>query len=423
MIECGFFNAVDNDRVYNAEDMSRPYHRLVSNGIFPKNTGEKSDDFQVVAHGTMTVNVNVGEGIFDGHWAKNTNEFEIIISMADVTLPRIDSIFMRVNYLSRTCELISVTGTPAEIPEIPKATRNNNYVDYRLANIKVNANSTSITQVDVEDTRAGDECGFITALIQQPDISVTYEQWQAQFDAWFLNLKQTLATATIISSFTSQFVTTEESTTEIPINVECYNSVLDILQVYKNGLLLVKDVDYTVSEFDKVILTTPVEAGTKISFIVYKSVDGSEAETVVREVEELFVRIRSAENRISALEGKTDEPLWSGATQFGADVTIQISKPLNQCKNGWLLVWSDYNVDTMAGGDYNFFTTVVSKNILKNVSSTDILSLIPASFNEDGSYTFGCKRALITKDTITGSAGNVANATVRNICLREVYEF
>ena len=71
-------------------------------------------------------------------------------------------------YLSRTCELISVTGTPAEIPEIPKATRNNNYVDYRLANIKVNANSTSITQVDVEDTRAGDECGFITALIQQP---------------------------------------------------------------------------------------------------------------------------------------------------------------------------------------------------------------------------------------------------------------
>ena len=60
----GFYNSVGEDRKYNAEDMCRPYRRLVSNGVFAAPDGSPSIDFQVVANNNMTVTVKAGEGIF-----------------------------------------------------------------------------------------------------------------------------------------------------------------------------------------------------------------------------------------------------------------------------------------------------------------------------------------------------------------------
>ena len=34
--QCGFFNSINGDRKYNAEEMNNPYHRIVSNGVFAK---------------------------------------------------------------------------------------------------------------------------------------------------------------------------------------------------------------------------------------------------------------------------------------------------------------------------------------------------------------------------------------------------
>jgi hypothetical protein len=43
--KCGFFNSINGDRLYNAEDMNNPYSRIVSNGVF--GDAESSTDFQV----------------------------------------------------------------------------------------------------------------------------------------------------------------------------------------------------------------------------------------------------------------------------------------------------------------------------------------------------------------------------------------
>lgn len=315
MIKCGFFNSIDNDRTYNADDMAMPYKRLITNGIFPKETGEQSDDLKVTADGTMTIKVNSGNGIFDYKWVENTSPFELTVSLADTFNSRIDSVVMRVNYDTRTCEFKIINGEPAESPIPPDIIRDNHFIDYRLANITVETNAVGINNIHIEDTRASTDCGFITHLIEQADITSIYSQWQAQFDDWFKNLKETLSTVTIISSFSSQYTTTSANEKIIPINIERFNSVIDILQVYVNGLLAIKDVDYTIDSFNNIVMTSDnVLAGTKISFIVYKSVDGSAAETVVREVDELFVRVRSLE----ADTGWIDIPLYSGVEEFNA---------------------------------------------------------------------------------------------------------
>ena len=33
-VTAGFFDAINNDRVYSADDMNRPYRKLISNGVF-----------------------------------------------------------------------------------------------------------------------------------------------------------------------------------------------------------------------------------------------------------------------------------------------------------------------------------------------------------------------------------------------------
>lgn len=46
-VNAGFFNAINEDRTYSADDMNRPYRKLISNGVFATPKGTASDDLQV----------------------------------------------------------------------------------------------------------------------------------------------------------------------------------------------------------------------------------------------------------------------------------------------------------------------------------------------------------------------------------------
>lgn len=287
MLTCGFFNAVNGDRTYNAEQMNNPYKRIVSNGVFPKSDGTPSNDFKVIADGTLRLQVSAGEGIFDGKWATSDAPYPATIQTPDVSNPRIDSIVFRVDYNNRQGIIAVAKGTPAAQPTPPALIRNSVYMDYRLANVRVAANATGITQSDVTDTRAGVDCGFITSLIKQPDITAIYDQWETQFDEWFSDIKETLATSTLIRSYSSHYITATQDETVIPIQITQFNKNLDILQVFINGLRLLPDTEYTVDNNTQITLANGVDPNTPVSFVVYKSVDGSDAETVVTQVYQL----------------------------------------------------------------------------------------------------------------------------------------
>lgn len=316
---CGFFNSINGDRKYNAEEMNNPYSRIVSNGVFAKPDGKPSNDFQVVSVSGMTVKVSVGEGIFAGKWGKLDADMHFEILNAHVTLKRIDSIIIRIDNSSevRAGSIVYRQGTPAT-NAVPPALESTEYIkEYRLANITVAANATAITQANITDTRAGSDCGFITHLLQQADITATYAQWQAQFDEWnsekhsefdeweqlnktnfetweqqnkanfeewFATVKETLSTATLIRSYTSAYTTTTQDEKVIPIQITQFNWSLDILQVFVNGLRLLPDIEYTVNGNELITLAKPVDKNTPVAFVVYKSVDGSEAESVVQQV-------------------------------------------------------------------------------------------------------------------------------------------
>lgn len=284
--QCGFFNSINGDRTYNAEQMNYPYNRIVSNGVFANPDGTPSTDYQVQAVAGMDVKVKAGEGIFFDKWAKLDADMPFTVPTAHVTNPRIDSIVVHIDNSAevRAGSILYKQGTAAASPVAPELESTASIKEYRLANVRVNANATSISQANITDRRPSSECGFITHLLQQADISATYIQWQAQFEEWFQNVKETLSTATLIRSYTSHYTTSQQGETEIPIQISQYNKNLDILQVFVNGLRLIPDQEYYVDSNSQITLAADVDSGTDVSFIVYKSVDGSEAETVVTQV-------------------------------------------------------------------------------------------------------------------------------------------
>jgi len=437
--KCGFFNAKNGDRKYNADDMMNPIKGIVSDGIVADDA--YSDGLQVQAYEGLEVVVKKGYGKFHNKWCELDADMIITVPTPHVTETRIDSIVIKIDTSDsiRNGFLEYRQGTTVA----PELERNDSVMEYRLANITVAPNVTEITQADIEDTRPTSECGFVTNLLQNSDITATYAQWKSQFDewyesndaafkTWFENLKSTLSTVTLISSYSSRYVTTEQDETVIPINIARYNSVVDILQVYINGLLLVKDFDYTVNGFDFITLTNGVDAGTQISFVVYKSIDGTGAETIAEEVEylredfgELQADVNELQSKVTVLESKTDEALWTGANTMGDGATIIPSKKLSECKNGWLLVWSDYDDATAAGVNAEFVTTYIPKNLQKDFGINAGLHLfpIPTAIVTNGSYTMTVKRVSATDDTIYGNVANTATDAGKDTALRAVYEY
>lgn len=302
MIQCGFFDSVNKDRLYKAQDMTKPYELLISNGVFATPQGTPSTYLQVTANGTMGVTVKAGRGIFKDKWLINDSPLILALESSEAVLNRIDSIVVKIDTSEevRAGTIEVKKGVPASTPTAPAMERTENVYEYRLADIAINAGVTTVAQAGITDQRGSADCPWITSLINQMDTSTLLVQWQeayqkfyddsdATFDAWFAHLKETVATQTLIRTFTSYYVTSAQDETVIPIDITQFNDELDILQVHINGLMLVQDVDYTIASIptNQITLTKPVDAGTPIAFTVYKSVDGSEAETIVAQVEEL----------------------------------------------------------------------------------------------------------------------------------------
>ena len=67
-IKYGYFNSVNGDRKYNAEDMTMYFKGLVSDGIFQT----IGDMFVVTAGDGLTVTVGTGRALVNTHWIENT---------------------------------------------------------------------------------------------------------------------------------------------------------------------------------------------------------------------------------------------------------------------------------------------------------------------------------------------------------------
>lgn len=344
-VNSGFYDAVDSDRTYSADDMNRPYKRLVSNGIFATPSGTPSTDLQVVsASNGMQIIVQAGEGIFADKWFENPADINITVPSNTSTVPRVDSVIVQVDQTTagRVGNIVYRTGTPSSNPAAPAINQVTNVTEYRVANIYVAAGANAINNDAITDLRGSSSCPWITALIEQVDTSTLWTQWQAAYQAyydqmtagfndWFADLTEDLTVETNLMVLNSLYKTTA-TTSSVPINIANYDKSTDILMVYINGLKAIPTTDYVVnSAGTSITLTKSLASGQTVAFVVLKTVLSSDMATTLEAVEAAQEAVQDANEAVQAaneaVADLTTDSGWikftleSGATSFDSTTT------------------------------------------------------------------------------------------------------
>ncbi|HDK7165763.1 TPA: hypothetical protein PTV51_002037 [Clostridium botulinum] len=216
MERSGFFNAMKVgdtwDRIYKAENYAEYFASFIGNGVFPN----PSTNLQVIGTDRMQVIVKSGKAWINGYLYENTDGLILPVDVADGVLHRIDKIVLRYDVVEREIRAKIKKGEFASDPKAPQLTRDADMYELGLADIKVNAGSISITQVDITDLRLNKElCGIVHGTIEQVDTTTIFNQYlewyknitgkteqelqtikenlETDFNIWFDGLKETLS--------------------------------------------------------------------------------------------------------------------------------------------------------------------------------------------------------------------------------------
>lgn len=186
----GFYDSLNHDRLYNAQQMSAIFDGIINDGVFMS----VGNQFHTVAGTGMQVIVKSGRAWFDSTWTLNDAEYPLSIDAADVLLTRIDAVVLEVNseVATRANTIKVVKGTPASTPTKPTLTNTATIHQHALAYVTVAKNTTAITNSMIEIVVGKTETPYVTAILQTTDITDLFKKWENDFQTWFETVKGTL---------------------------------------------------------------------------------------------------------------------------------------------------------------------------------------------------------------------------------------
>ena len=262
-ITSGFFNSLNGDRLYNAEQMSEYFKGIISDGV-AENIGGA---LQVLSGSGMTVNVQSGRAFIDCRWLENNAVESITINPSHATLKRYTAVVVRLDYSNRIMSITTKDGTPATTPTKPSMTRNEQIYEICLAYVLVEAGATSISQSKITDTRANKNlCGWVTGVIEQVDTTTLFNQWEAAynenigemeswedtqktaFEEWLSTLTEQLTVGAYIREFKKNVTLARGASRTIQLDWNNYTyEATDVFFVNLNGLKAEESADYTLN--------------------------------------------------------------------------------------------------------------------------------------------------------------------------------
>lgn len=268
-ITSGFFDSVEGDRLYDADQMSTYFEGLISDGVY-ENVGDR---FLVSAGTGMSVNVGTGRAIVRSHWIKNDDTEEVSLDPASATQNRIDAIVLRYDTTERAVSLVVKKGTPASgTPSIPEITRTDSVYELFIAAVLINKGAMQPTSIT--DLRPSSYCGWVTGIIDQVDTSDLFNQYEqayaryyaestaafdaymasrmAAFNAWFSTLTRELTVNAGITKLTYQEHVDDTDPSidmnHFPLPIEDFDIETDVLLLHVNGVYFEEPFDYEIKK-------------------------------------------------------------------------------------------------------------------------------------------------------------------------------
>lgn len=192
-VSSGFFNSVNHDRLYDAEQLSSIFDGVIVDGVY-ENVGEA---FNVTAYpdANSTVLVGTGRAWFDHTWTLNDSRFSIKLDPPNEMLGRIDAIVIDVNKErdTRKNSIIYLKGDESQ-PDFPPALINTeNHKQYPIAYITRHATQDGpISQSDIEITVGTGACPIATGVLEAQNLENLMQQLNAEFNEWWEGIKDLL---------------------------------------------------------------------------------------------------------------------------------------------------------------------------------------------------------------------------------------
>lgn len=274
----GFFNALLQagvyDRQYNANDYCDNLAVIISDGVLRS----ENNDLVVTASG-LNLSVNSGRAWIKGHYYKNESAYALPAVTPPTGGSRIDRVILR---LDKTITVRSITiqylqGEAATSPVAPALTRTDTIYDLCLAEITVQANATDVA---VSDKRADSSvCGWVYSVSGDNSFFETFDE---EFETWFEDVKDTLSSVTLFKQYKWED-TLSAATNTVQFNIPQYDSDTCFFDVFLNGMLAD---DYTANG-DILTFGTTLTAGTEVTVLAYKSIDGTGIMSVADEITQL----------------------------------------------------------------------------------------------------------------------------------------
>ena len=188
----GFYNSLNGDRKYNAEQMAAVFDCLINDGV-QQNIGDKL--MVKTSADALTVSVGSGRAWFNSTWSYNDSDYPFLLNSVGTTgYSRIDAICLVVdkNVATRKNFLTVVEGTAGTSPAKPPIPTAANRFYHVLGYVTVKNGDSTIPVTQIENRVGTTDCPFITGILQTVTVDELLRQWRGEFDMWWENIKTIL---------------------------------------------------------------------------------------------------------------------------------------------------------------------------------------------------------------------------------------
>lgn len=267
----GFYNnkkdaSGNDDRVYTAEDVRKPYDTVFTDGIKPEADGTAGGVLAVTATGGMGISVAAGHAKLGGAWFENDGAYNITLD-AGGSAVRYDCVIIQNDDNDEVRDASIHIKSLSAVPTINNLQRDGKIYEICVAYIRVPALATSISASNITDTREdGSLCNVMSGV-----------------------------GATVVRTYHNTVFSERLGQTGVTIGIPQFDKSRDTLTVIVEGRVFAEGVNYTIpsNTYIELALGLPV-IGTRVDFLVAKNVNAAGAETVVQEVGALRAEMTAA---------------------------------------------------------------------------------------------------------------------------------
>ena len=189
-VSSGFFNSVNHDRLYDAEQVSSIFDGIISDGVYDG----FGDSFNVSPNidAANTVFVDSGRAWFNHTWTLNDARIVVQLPQPNPMTPRMDAVVIDVDRTQpvRKNTIIAVEGTPSADPQPPTMIHEDRHDQYPIAYVTRPAGDDGIVaSQDIKMNIGTESCPRVVGILEALNDDQYWQKLEADFNVWWDGIK------------------------------------------------------------------------------------------------------------------------------------------------------------------------------------------------------------------------------------------